>query len=136
MNKSNLREEVFKLEYSLEVQKDEIENQVDLYLDNTNFSDNDKQKIKNEVLEISKLKNELEDQISKNLNAKWKIDRISKVDLSILKIAIYEIIYVKLPYKIVINEAVELAKKYSDDSSPSFVNGVLASIIKENNIGE
>ena len=69
--------------------------------------------------------------ISKNLKEKWTIDRLSKIDISILKLAIYEIKYVKLPYKVVINEAVELAKKYGEDSSKGFVNGVLASIVKD-----
>ena len=61
----------------------------------------------------------------------WKIDRISKVDLAILKLAIYEIKYKDIPFKVVINEAVELAKKYGEDNSKNFVNGILASIIKE-----
>ena len=69
--------------------------------------------------------------IEKNLKKDWKIDRISKVDLAILKLAIYEIKYKDIPFKVVINEAVELAKKYGEDNSKNFVNGILASIIKE-----
>ena len=64
------------------------------------------------------------------------MDRISKIDLSILKLAIFELVYSKLPYKVAINEAVELAKKYGEDSSKSFVNGVLASIVKEKKLDE
>ena len=56
--------------------------------------------------------------------------------MSILKIAIYEIVYKKLPYKISINEAVELAKKYGEDTSASFINGVLASVVKDNKLAE
>lgn len=59
------------------------------------------------------------------------IGRVSKINIAILKLAIYEILYKKLPYKVVINEAVELAKAYGDDSSSSFVNGVLANIVKD-----
>ena len=62
------------------------------------------------------------------------MERISKIDLAILKLAIFEMVYSGLPYKIAINEAVELAKKYGEDSSKSFVNGVLASIVKERNL--
>ena len=69
----------------------------------------------------------------KNLKSDWKIERISKMDLSILRLAIYEINYKELPYKVAINEAVELAKKYGEDTSKKFVNGVLASIVKEEN---
>ena len=60
----------------------------------------------------------------------WTIDRISKVNLSILRLAICEITYIEdIPYQVSINEAIELAKKFSDDDAPSFVNGVLASAI-------
>ena len=69
-----------------------------------------------------------------NLKDEWKLSRISKMDLAILKLAIYEIKFSDVPYKVSINEAVELAKKYGEDKSKNFVNGVLASIVKENNL--
>lgn len=53
------------------------------------------------------------------------------MDLTILKLAIYEIKYTDVPYKVSINEAVELAKKYGEDKSKKFVNGILASVVKE-----
>lgn len=136
MNKSNLREEIFKLVYSLEVQKEDESSQIDLYLENSELSDKEKGKIKEEVCKIIDLKEDIENQISKNLKSGWSIERISKVNISILKIAIYEMIYGKLPYKVVINEAVELAKKYGEEASASFINGVLASVVKDNNITE
>ncbi len=136
MNKSNLREEIFKLVYSLEVQKEDESSQIDLYLENSELSDKEKEKIKEEVCKIIDLKEDIENQISKNLKSGWSIERISKVNISILRIAIYEMIYEKLPYKVVINEAVELAKKYGEEASASFINGVLASVVKDNNITE
>lgn len=136
MNKSNLREEIFKLVYSLEVQKEDESSQIDLYLENSELSDKEKGKIKEEVYKIIDLKEDIENQISKNLKSGWSIERISKVNISILRIAIYEMIYRKLPYKVVINEAVELAKKYGEEASASFINGVLASVVKDNNITE
>ncbi|HJJ11032.1 MAG TPA: transcription antitermination factor NusB [Clostridiaceae bacterium] len=136
MNKSNLREEIFKLVYSLEVQKEDESSQIDLYLENSELSDKEKEKIKEEVCKIIDLKEDIENQISKNLKSGWSIERISKVNISILRIAIYEMIYGKLPYKVVINEAVELAKKYGEEVSASFINGVLASVVKDNNITE
>ena len=136
MNKSNLREEIFKLVYSLEVQKEDESSQIDLYLENSELSDKEKGKIKEEVCKIIDLKEDIENQISKNLKSGWSIERISKVNISILRIAIYEMIYGKLPYKVVINEAVELAKKYGEEPSASFINGVLASVVKDNNITE
>ena len=136
MNKSVLREEIFKLVYSLEVQKCENPEQVEVYLQNTDINEKDKANIKNTVLKIIELNSNLEEQISKNLKTEWNINRISKINISILKIAIYEIIYKKIPYKVVINEAVEIAKKYGEDTSPAFINGILASVIKDNNIAE
>ncbi len=62
----------------------------------------------------------------------WTIERIFKIDLAILRLAVYEIIYFpEMPIKVAVNEAVELAKKYGNDSSSNFVNGVLREIIKD-----
>ena len=84
-----------------------------------------------EYLEASLTRTDYIKKIEKNLKAGWKLDRISKIDLSILKLAIYEIKYKEIPFKVVINEAVELAKKYVEDSSKNFINGILASIVSE-----
>ena len=66
----------------------------------------------------------------KNL-VRWKIDRISKVDLSILRLAIFEILHMnEIPASVSINEAVELAKKYSSKESASFINGLLGKVLK------
>ena len=133
MNRTSMREQAFRLIYSLEIQKQEpIENQIELFIENNNIENEDaKEYISDAVLGIDENKEDIEERIKKNLKADWKIERISKVDLAILKLAIYEIKYKELPYKVVINEAVELAKKYGDDSSKSFVNGILASIVKQ-----
>lgn len=61
----------------------------------------------------------------------YKIDRIYKVDLAILLEAVYEIEYLKEPAPVVINEVVEIAKKYSNEKSPSFINGVLSKIVNK-----
>lgn len=133
MNRSTMREQAFKLIYSLEMQKQEnLENQLDLYIEANNIENNDAiEYIKDAILGIEENKEKILAYIEKNLKSDWKIDRISKIDLAILKLAIYEIKYKKLPYKVVINEAVELAKKYGEDNSKNFVNGILASIVKE-----
>ena len=136
MNKSEIREEIFKLVYSLEVQKNNSDEQIDVYLEDSEIPDNIKNSVKDTVTKIIELSSEIEKEISKNLKAEWNISRISKINMSILKIAIYEIVYKKLQYKISINEAVELAKKYGDETSASFINGVLASVVKDNNLAE
>lgn len=133
MNRSEIREQAFKLIYSLEIQKKEdLKEQIELYLESNNITDkNAIAYINDAVLGIEKNKEEITKNIEKHLKAEWKIERISKMDLAILKLAIYEIKYKELPFKVVINEAVELAKKYGEDSSKNFVNGILASIVKE-----
>ena len=74
---------------------------------------------------------ELDNYIKEHLKG-WTMDRICKTDLAILKLAIYEILYRDdIPYKVSINEAVELAKMFSEENSPSFINGVLAEIINK-----
>lgn len=71
----------------------------------------------------------IDDIILKNLKD-WTIDRIAKIDLAILRLAIYEIKYIdNIPAKVSVNEAVELAKTYGNDSSANFVNGLLAKVI-------
>ena len=134
MNKSELIEELFKLVYSLEVQKNASIEQIDIFLQNAELSDKNAETIKKAVLKIIEMDFEIKEQVSKNLKSEWTLERISKIDMSILKIAIYEILYMQVPYKVAINEAVELAKKYGEDSSSSFINGVLASVVRENNI--
>lgn len=74
---------------------------------------------------------EIDTLIEKNA-INWSFSRIAKVDLSILRLAIYELKYTDVPQKVAINEAVELAKIYSTEKSPRFVNGLLGSVIKEN----
>ena len=134
MNRSAIREKAFKLIYSLEIQKKEdLEEQIQLYLESNNINDKDAiEYIKDAVLGIEKDKQEIISQIERTLKSDWKLERISKIDLSILKLAIYEIKYKEIPYKVAINEAVELAKRYGEDTSRTFVNGVLASIVKGN----
>lgn len=81
---------------------------------------------------VQKHSAEIEETIIKNLKQGWSISRISKVSLSILKLAIFEMKYRDdVPEKVAINEAVELAKRYGDEDDPNFVNGLLASVYKE-----
>ena len=133
MNRSAIRENAFKLIYSLEIQKAEnIEEQIDLFFESNDIEDEEAKKyIKNVILGIEKNKEQILANIEKNLKEDWKLSRISKMDLSILELAIYEIEFSDVPYKVAINEAVELAKKYGEDKSKKFVNGILASVVKD-----
>ena len=133
MNRSEIREQAFKLIYSLEIQKKEnIEEMIELYLESNEITNkNAIEYIKDAIYGIEEHKEKILEKIEKHLKSDWRIERISKIDLSILKLAIYEIKYKEIPFKIAINEAVELAKKYGEESSKNFVNGILASIVKE-----
>lgn len=71
----------------------------------------------------------IDEKISASLK-NWTISRLSKVNLAILRLSLSEMAYGDVPFQVSINEAVELAKKFSDDDAPSFVNGVLADVIK------
>lgn len=133
MKRSEAREQAFKLLYSLQLIEDkDIEEQLNLFLEENNIVDNDAiEYIKDIIVGTNKNNSEIEKIISENIKSDWDINRISKIDLTLLKLGIYEIIYSKLPYKVVINEVVELAKKYGDDKSKSFVNGALAGVVKK-----
>lgn len=72
---------------------------------------------------------ELKDEIKKN-SLEWEIGKIFKIDLSILLIAIWEIKNNNTPVKVIIDEAVELAKEFGETESPKFVNGILAGVVK------
>ena len=135
MKRSAIRELTFRLIYSLEIQKvEDLEEQIELYIQCNDIEDDDaKEYIKDSILGIKENNIEIQGLIEKNLKADWKIDRISKIDLSLLKLAIYEIKYKEIPYKVAINESLELAKKYGEETSKNVINGILASVVKEMN---
>lgn len=134
MNRSEARDLAFKYLYQVEVQKENNEETINLFLENNEIADKEAKKyIVNIANGVQENLENITEIIKKNLKQDWKIERISKVTLAIIKLSIYEIIYAKIPFKVSINEAVELAKKYGEDTSPVFVNGILASVVKENN---
>ena len=85
----------------------------------------------NKIIVAYKEKKEDIDNVIKELASGWDIERLFKIDKDILRIAITELLFVKdAPVKVVIDEALELAKKYSTDDSPSFINGILAKVVE------
>ena len=137
MSRKTARELAFKVIFAEnfqneEVSPDEIRNAL---LKETELMDDVSKEDMNYINEISHgvyIKSaELDEHIKKHLKG-WTMDRICKTDLAILRLAIYEILYRDdIPFKVSINEAIELAKQFSEENSPSFVNGVLASIVKK-----
>lgn len=132
MSRKVARELSFKVIFSINFQSEdeEIESLINnLENETKDITKEDKEYIKEIVTGIKENKDKLDEIIKKYLK-EWTMDRISKTDLAILRLAVYEIMYREdIPYKVSVNEAVELAKSFSDDQSPSFINGVLAGVI-------
>ncbi len=136
MSRTEMRELAFKLIYSLEVQKTEdLEEQIDLYIQQNEIENEATiEYIKDMIFGINKNSEDIKSIVKSCLSEKWTIERLSKINLSILKLAIYEMKYKDIPFKAEINEAVELAKKYGEDTSSKFINGALATAIKQMNL--
>ena len=132
MSRKLSREKAMKLIFSTMLTKESHGEAIETFVDNYegNIKEIDLEYIKEVLKGVEENREEIDELIKSNLQ-KWKIDRISKVNLSILRLAIYEMNYVSdVPEKVAINEALEITKKYSDEKSVSFVNGVLDKIYK------
>lgn len=133
MNISKMREYAFMLIYELEVQKEYSEENVELFIENNEIDDKDARRYIRKIIKgIKENEVEIEKNIKDKLKPEWSLERISKINIALLKLAIYEMLYADVPYKVAINEVVELAKKYGDNNSAPFINGVLANVVKEN----
>ena len=133
MGRREMREHIFKLLFLREFNpSEEMPDQIRMY-----FESLEELTPMNEVYMQDKYEKILEhlDEIDGTLNlasSGWKVSRMSKVDVNILRLAVYEMKYDEdVPVKVAINEAVELAKKFGGDDSSSFVNGILGKIAKE-----
>lgn len=140
MSMSENRKVAFEIVYSLETQGtkyEEYKENVDMFLEERDIHGKATTKyIKDVVYGTKRHAKQIKKQIESCLSEKWTYERLSKVNVVILEIAIFEMLFLKTPFKVVINEAVELAKSFGDTKSPSFINGVLASIVKKNNLDE
>ena len=132
MNRSKIREEVFKLLFRVEfVEKEEMEEQAQLFFeDEENATEENQAEIKAKVDAIVANLDSIDAKINEKISG-WDTGRIGKVELTILRLAVYEIDKDdNVPTSVAINEAVELAKKFGQDESAGFVNGVLAKFAK------
>ena len=111
MNISKMREYAFMLIYELEIQKDFNEESIEIFLENNNIEDkNSKKYIRKTVKGVKANEQNIEETISSKLKPEWKLERISKINIALLKLSIYEMLYAGVPYKVAINEIIELAK--------------------------
>ena len=132
MSRRELREHIFRMLFRVEFNNaDEMKEQEELYFDDLEeATGKDQDYILNKYRAIDEKKADI-DALINTVTEGWKTSRMSIVDLTILRLATYEIKWDEdVPESVAINEAVELAKKYSSDDGPSFVNGVLAKVVK------
>lgn len=128
LTRSELREKIMTILYQINVySNNKIEYEVDSIIKEVNPIDNEF--VKDVVYGVITKKDELDTLANKYLN-KWTIDRLGNTDQSIIRMAIYELLYTDTPGVVVINEAVELAKSYSDDDVKNMINGILDKIYK------
>ncbi|ERK31193.1 transcription antitermination factor NusB [Clostridium intestinale] len=135
MNRKKSRRVAMELCYSMEISKDEpslvLENFLDNYEEDKTILD--KEYIIKILNAVNENKTSIDSKIEELLKG-WKLSRISKVNLSILRLAISEMLYIDdVPKKVAINEALDVAKEYSDEKSVAFINGILDNIYKEEN---
>lgn len=139
MGRKNAREGAMKVVYQMEMREEFSSEILDIYFNNNNYSESESEYISDFISKIFDKLDSIDEYISDNIHG-WSIERLSKVDLSILRIAVYEILYREdIPLEVSINEAIEIAKKYSSDDSFKFINGVLGGItssIEEERIDE
>ncbi len=131
MNRRESREHLFRMLFRKEFHDStELNEQIKLYFDLLEEpSDKDLSYLKEKFDKIIERLSDI-DAIIEQATEGWKINRIGKVDLTILRLAVYEMKYDDdVPTKVAINEAVEIAKIFGEDNSPGFVNGVLAKIV-------
>ena len=130
MKRRELREHVFQLLFRVEFNSsEEMDEQVSMYFDGVREEETLAEKDETYITEKYK---KIVEKIPEMLNASakgWKTSRMGRVDLTILRLAVYEMKFDEdIPEKVAINEAVELSKKFGGDESPAFINGVLAKI--------
>ncbi len=130
MTRREIREEIFKTIFQVEFHnEDEMSDQMDTFLtEGKELKEEDLSYIQSKANDIIAKLPEIDKMIDESSEG-WKTSRMAKVDLSILRVATYEIKFENLAEGIAINEAVEIAKKYGSDSSPAFINGILAKVV-------
>ena len=133
MTRHRLRECLFKAVFQLSFTED-VDIDVSTLTDEEEQGEPDLSEAERDYidLKLENIKNHLEEIDSAiEKSSSWKISRIGKAELSILRVAVYEILFDDaVPEKVAVNEAIELAKVYADDKSGAYINGVLAGIIK------
>lgn len=130
VTRREIREHIFLMLFRRDFyNSDELNEQIKLYIEELEASSLDENSYLTERLQAIVDRLDKIDSILSKASSGWKLNRMGKVDLTILRLAVFEIQFdEEMPVKVAINEAVELAKKFGGDDSPAFVNGVLAKL--------
>ena len=129
MSRRKSREVVMKLLYQLQFNEDDIELQIQSMIEENEVTGKEETYVKDIVNGVMQNVEDIDTKIENNLTG-WKMSRVSKVNLAIIRLSIYEILYRDdIPNTVSINEAVELTKKFSGEDSKVFVNGLLAKLV-------
>ncbi len=132
MNRRKLREQIFKLLFRIEFNEaEEMEEQKELFFEDEEniVEEKDAKYIRDKYDGIVEKLTEIDEMLNEAADC-WTTARMGKIELTILRLALYEIKYDEdVPTSVAINEAVELAKKFGQDGAASFVNGVLSSFV-------
>ncbi len=128
MNRRKIREALFLLLFRIEFNtREEVEEQAESYFEGLE-SEKDIEYIRNKMTDILDHLTEIDEKITEICKG-WRLNRLGKAELAILRLAVYEISYDKdIPVGVAINEAVEIAKIYCSEEAPRFINGVLAKL--------
>ncbi len=117
--------------YQMDIHDEYTDDKLNKCIENASLNNKDTSFVANIGTNFLTNHKRIDSAIEKHLKNDWKIERISKVELAILRVSITEILYIDdVPESVSINEAVELSKKYSDEGSPSFINGLLGSWLR------
>ena len=133
MSRREIRENIFKLLFMGNFNKgEEMDAQLKLYMENMEgVSEKDRTYMEDKFEKIREHLEEIDNILNENSTG-WKTKRMSKVDLNILRLAVYEMKYDEdVPTKVAINEAVEISKNFGGEDSASFINGILGKISRE-----
>ena len=130
MKRKETREEAVKIAYSMDVNKDFNINNLTEYLEHFELEDMDVDYLYKTIIDMIDNMEEIDKHITDN-SKDWKLSRIAKVDLAVLRIALSEILYNEtIPESVSINEAVEISKKFSNEDSHKFINGILGTVVR------
>lgn len=136
-SRRDLRERAYQALFSMEFSGDFLQAAADAYRHDKDLTE--EEVVETPIFLLSLVKGvvdylaEIDAMISENLKSKWSLERLTATDRTLLRLGLFEIVYFEeTPDRVALNEIIEIAKKYSDETSAKFINGLLSQFVKEN----